>query len=484
MTEVQSNSWAGSYRHLLSETNIAVTKDLANSPGTRYADVRIVVDNPGTDTREFFAHSVVLAARSKYLRGYLRSAASEAEDNLKLQKLTDAFERKLVDGDSRSMSDAIEADDDDDDDSNMTLSVTLSSPHANNITMQSLLEYLYLDRLSVPVHKKSQLAELARELCLHRLVWMCTKRPFEKASPEVSENKKSIKWTSTSWSTFTSDMEAVINDEFCDVVFMTSSEAPHDSSLESATTATAATREQVPVLYAHQAVLSKIPYFDALFSNNFSETIVHTNPQTDEESDYYHTTHAHATHARTRTSQSHFLKRKMITVNADSLAADGVDVHALIQLVGYAYTGEILDPRTLRYRGGDVYPGMLSYPYYSEDEDKLTEAPPAQLLKLKRSSSSTSPQQQYETDVIGLLVAANRAGFTLLALQCERMISLGLAGNSDVTQALDVLAFAEAYGFPRLEMQCRELLKSGNSCGMSEGQHAASSAAAAATTVY
>jgi hypothetical protein len=60
------------------------------------------------------------------------------------------------------------------------------------------------------------------------------------------------------------------------------------------------------------------------------------------------------------------------------------------------------------------------------------------------------------------------------------MISLGLAGNSDVTQALDVLAFAEAYGFPRLEMQCRELLKAGNSSGNGVSEsHATSSASAA-----
>lgn len=60
-------------------------------------------------------------------------------------------------------------------------------------------------------------------------------------------------------------------------------------------------------------------------------------------------------------------------------------------------------------------------------------------------------------DVMAVLVAANRLGFTSLMQHCERLLSLHL-GHYFPHNARNCLEFATAYNIPRLERQCREIL--------------------------
>jgi hypothetical protein len=195
----------------------------------------------------------------------------------------------------------------------------------------------------------------------------------------------------------------------------------------------------VPVLYAHKAILSRIPYFDALFSNKFRETI-------------HDATEEAALVASPGTGS-------YVTVNVDSLIADGiVDVDSIVQLVGYAYTGELVDPRTLRI-------DLLKHPGTVGLQNSVPDAGHQSSLSFScygnNDSHTSDPDHQddddleYEADAIGLLIAANRMDFSPLALQAEKMVSLALSG--DPSRAAEVLEFAEVYGFPRLAMQCQEL---------------------------
>lgn len=60
-------------------------------------------------------------------------------------------------------------------------------------------------------------------------------------------------------------------------------------------------------------------------------------------------------------------------------------------------------------------------------------------------------------EVMAVLVAANRLGFTSLMQHCERLLSLHL-GHYFPHNAQNCLEFATAYNIPRLEKQCREIL--------------------------
>jgi hypothetical protein len=60
--------------------------------------------------------------------------------------------------------------------------------------------------------------------------------------------------------------------------------------------------------------------------------------------------------------------------------------------------------------------------------------------------------------IMAVLVAANRLGFTTLMQHCERLLSLHL-GDYFPHNATNCLEFATAYNIPRLERQCREILR-------------------------
>ncbi len=68
---------------------------------------------------------------------------------------------------------------------------------------------------------------------------------------------------------------------------------------------------------------------------------------------------------------------------------------------------------------------------------------------------------------MGVLVAANRLGFTSLMQHCERLLSLHL-GHYFPHNAQNCLEFAAAYNIPRLEKQCREILGKAGSVSLTD----------------
>mmetsp|Transcript_18907 Transcript_18907/g.26037 ORF Transcript_18907/g.26037 Transcript_18907/m.26037 type:complete len:685 (+) Transcript_18907:511-2565(+) len=147
--------------------------------------------------------------------------------------------------------------------------------------------------------------------------------------------------------------------------------------------------EKTEVALAHRVVVSRIPYYAALLGGRFADS--------------------HRLEAAGDRQQRRY------EVDIDGLLRDGISVESFRALLHFAYTGEL------------VIAGS------SSDESALSES-------------------QLDS-VMNILVAANRLGFQLLALQCERKLSthLGLLSRLSVEGCLQ---FAQAYNLGRLEKQC------------------------------
>ncbi len=210
MTRSSRHEWALTYRGLLDSG--------------RFADVAIVVDGPTSDDcAVFHTHSVLLAARCPYFKGFLRSAVGDQPAHSTHTHPTHPTHPvKLIE-------------------------VTLPSEHATPATVRSLLEYLYLDRLTLPAHKRAPLRMLASDLRMDPLVALCATSIGDHPPTDTALS-----------STFLADLSALVDDpSTADVLLTLACDAHHPP---------------ISTLYAHKAILSKVPYFEALFANNFLET--------------------------------------------------------------------------------------------------------------------------------------------------------------------------------------------------------------------
>eukprot|EP01031_Cornospumella_fuschlensis_P027499 gene27499-33210_t len=183
----QGSPWMNAYRHILQEP--------------KYFDCVLVTES----NFSLPCHRCILAARSSYLKGYMQAAQLENMENGNLH-------------------------------------IYLAGPQYNNITLKALLEFIYLDRLSIPAHKQREVLQISQDLMLGRLEELL----FRKIIPLDAASSKS-----TSTSSFVVDMRRLLNDAHsADVIF-----THHHWRM-----------------FAHCAIVSRIPYFDTLLSSNFADS--------------------------------------------------------------------------------------------------------------------------------------------------------------------------------------------------------------------
>ena len=103
--------------------------------------------------------------------------------------------------------------------------------------------------MTLPVHKRHKLRALAEDLHLHQLVSLCAGSfiGYHRSTPLLP-------------SSFGADMSSLIDDKHSADVLVTL--APN------------LTDPPVGKIYAHKAILCKIPYFHALFTNHFQDSVV------------------------------------------------------------------------------------------------------------------------------------------------------------------------------------------------------------------
>lgn len=354
----QGNKWASTYRYLLNNTC--------------YADVDISFGN--LQAKSIKCHSAILAARSPYFYGYLKQARDEC---LKIS--------------NKDSSETMTAN---------VLNLYLSSNHADDMTTRSLIEYMYLDRVNIPHHKKRSLLKLAKDLCMEGL----SERIYN--VEKVSEVN------------FTVEMNAAINDiTFADVAFTMD---PFYHHKDAALPHSYHDLQSPPVMYGHKAILSRIPYFKAIFNSEFKESSnsCFIPSGTEERKD-----------------------RLISSINISGLISDGLDVKTFNMLVQYAYTGQIAPFNLQTSSPSCMISSIGGYNKTFKDHHESLE-------KDLRISGD---------DLMGLLVAANMMSFTKLVKHCERELSVHIADFPE--NAENLLAFAQAYNFKRLEEQCLQLLE-------------------------
>jgi hypothetical protein len=220
-----------------------------------YSDAEIIDELTGT---VFPCHRIILAARSKYFRGYFLTA----------QRMNE----RSADASAADVS---------------SEQVYLSCDAANVSTIRYLLEYIYTDTLSAPLHKRKQLADLAEFVLIPRLATLC------RQSSSYKERRIANEDSPIPQSTFESDLLFISqNHDFADVKFRY-----HDlnHSLDPI---------EIP---AYRVLLSRMPYFASLFSGQYRDGVV----------DQF----------------------GCLTLDLSGFAADGIDYSTFCGVLQYAYSG-------------------------------------------------------------------------------------------------------------------------------------------------
>jgi alpha-tubulin suppressor-like RCC1 family protein len=231
ITASSGNAWAKTFQQHLHPCSV-LCAPFQPSPYDceTFSDMEILDEASG---QVFPCHQVILAARSPYFAGFLRTAVRmktlSREEHRGGGSVQDFPKEQIV----------------------------LECPAATVSTIQYLLQYIYTDTLSAPAHKRKALAELAEFVGMHRLVSLCrhhgayTDRVREDTAPPISP------------STFENDMLAMVkNDLFSDCKFLVHA-MPEESEGH---------KQQEPVLMSgHKLLLAKMPYFSSLFSGDFND---------------------------------------------------------------------------------------------------------------------------------------------------------------------------------------------------------------------
>ena len=188
----------------------------------------------------------------------------------------------------------------------------LPSAHANTVTVKSLLDYLYMDRIHIVSHKRQELASLAADLHLERLAAILS------ADADTAPHL-----THTVASSFTENMVNLFHSPMhCDIVFVVRKAGARRewSDGQDAEVHEFATEDHEFVLYGHRVVVcSRLPYFEALLSGGFSE------------------------------SQNTVLVRapfggsvcKAVEVDVSGLVLEGIELSTFEMVLLYAYTGQL-----------------------------------------------------------------------------------------------------------------------------------------------
>jgi len=176
------------------------------------ADIEMYIEGVA---QPILGHTMILAARSAYLRGYI----------------TQAMQHRTTEGSPSAERMAIELP---------------AHPRLNPASLRSLLVYIYTDRVSVKPHKRQELGDLSLILGVPGLAYLSDRR--EKRTQ----------------STFTSDLETTLcSDSFQDVYFYTN-DYPSESE--------SGVEPRTIVLRAHKFLLCHfMPYFRPFFYSGFAE---------------------------------------------------------------------------------------------------------------------------------------------------------------------------------------------------------------------
>lgn len=364
LSSTTSSKAADNYRYLL---------DPLSAPHT---DVEIFASEQGLSNKVYKCHRFILAARSRYLSGYLSSEEKDAPY---------ASDSCLTNNGNRIVS----------------IDLT-GAPGAGNLTVLGILEYLYLDKVNVPIHKLGALAELSNFLLLFQLRDIVVSQIFSStANHSNTAGLKKYDWFNRNnylpndlSSTFSGDMrEAMKSQKWTDVSFTTSSFSttggPQDIRIQ-----------------AHKAILLQFEYFQGLFASKFSE------------------------------NQEDRFDNSIQTLSIAGFLEDGITESLFGKTIEFAYCGEI---------------SLLS------DESDLT----TELLD-ENCHKTNSCAINYDDlhDIMSLLICANRLGHLKLVAACERILVLNLRYPFP-ENAENCLIFAREFNFPRLERACLETLRIG-----------------------
>lgn len=399
LTDSQGHAWASSFHSILeSDRHVDCVIDIegsVHSMASKFAAGKLS-HLPSSSTRNgasFPCHRAILSARSTFLKGYINAALTSTQYD----------ETQSGAGGSGLKEDV--------------LRLNLPSAHANAVTVKSLLDYLYMDRVQVPPHKRAELAHLAGDLRIDRLVQILSAEQL--SSETVNRSVPSC---------FTANMTAMYNSPaHSDIVFVVPKAAlkfskmlPGQDDSTSCDEAPIKAFEAADfdfVRYAHRVVVgSRLPYFEALLSGGFAES-------------------------RNRTLvYAPFGGPTSCAVQVDisGLLMEGIELTTFEMVLLYAYTGQFHTTE------GSLETALLIYVYLY---------PICVFLHFVAAEEDVDLNE-----VMSILVAANRLGFTSLMQQCERLLSLHL-GHYFPFNAQNCLDFAVSYNIPRLERQCREILK-------------------------
>jgi hypothetical protein len=283
ITAAQGHAWASSFHSILESARhvdcLICIDDGAHAVATKFSSAR---------QTEFPCHRAILSARCPFLRGFINTA-------LRATGATDV------------------------------LRISLPSSHANAITVRSLLDYLYLDRIQIVPHKREELRQLAEDLNLDRLQRILSKEKSTGAST-----------SHTIPSTFTENLTQLFNcAENADVVFVVprvggrSAGGPaqkwygeeEDESSTAETPSAASVFDPAGfefVLYAHRAVIgTRLPYFETLLSGGFAES-----------------------RNRVRICAPYGGQQSFaVQIDVSGLQMEGIELPILQMVVLYAYTG-------------------------------------------------------------------------------------------------------------------------------------------------
>jgi hypothetical protein len=359
----------------------------------KFADVELIINDNQGHIKTVTCHKIVLAARCPYFMGYLK-AANQAASHINPQQLNDILKANRI-----SPIEVSGIEENDIEEIDLT-----GYACANPITITSLLDYIYLDKIQIIEHKKPQLMELAKVLCISSLSDFIEKELEMNKSKWMMDDSNAPVYNST----FAIDMQKIfVSGLFSDVVFTTSQPFTtyHNQYLLN-------NSEPITRFYAHKAVLMQLSYFDSMFSSRFKENATFEDGS------------------------------NLVVINLDHFAQDNISSETFYLMLMYAYTG------------------LISFS--TKKDDVKTKGN----VLLKDSVSDEVKEEQGDEEIVSdevniaaaLLVAADCFGFSRLAMICEKELLQRLRESFPHT-ANFCLNLSKSYGFARLERHCIDVLR-------------------------
>jgi hypothetical protein len=189
-------------------------------------------------------------------------------------------------------------------------------------------------------------------------------------------------------------------------------------------------------IYAHKAVLYQMGYFEGLLCSQFRELM------------------------NTATCDVNDVEPGVLTLPLDGFIADGIEVGTFINVLKYAYAGTYAFSRSTSKQGPSM-PAEASNAAPAGDDNRDSYGTEMKAANGEESKEDADvPIDEGIQNTMSMLMAANRFGFTRLAMVSERELTMCLLLNFP-HNAEACLEFARSYNLVRLERQCVEALRTG-----------------------